>query len=82
MSRQKAANDSLTKLARAGGNKKALGEYDEKGSQDEAASERPANPREVSVGYEVSYQYLRSDTIVRHELLCIGIILWHAGGGD
>ena len=51
MSRQKATNESLTKLARAGGNKKALGEYDEKGSQDEAASERPANPLEVSVGH-------------------------------
>jgi hypothetical protein len=38
-------------VARAGSNKKALGKYDEKGSQDEAASERPANPREVTVGY-------------------------------
>ena len=42
---EKAANESLTKLALAKCNQEALGESDEKGPQDEATSERPANPR-------------------------------------
>ena len=41
---EKAANEKLTELARASSNEEALGEADEKGSQDEAPSERPANP--------------------------------------
>ena len=42
---EKAANESLTKLALAKCNQEALEESDQKGSQDEATSERPANPR-------------------------------------
>jgi Domain of unknown function (DUF892) len=42
---EKAANESLTKLALAKCNQEALGESDQKGSQDEATSEGPANPR-------------------------------------
>ena len=42
---EKAANESLTKLALAKCNQEALEEADQKGSQDEATSERPANPR-------------------------------------
>jgi len=42
---EKAANESLTKLALAKCNQEALEESDQKGSQDETTSERPANPR-------------------------------------
>ena len=42
---EKAANESLSKLALAKCNQEALEESDQKGSQDEATSERPANPR-------------------------------------
>jgi ferritin-like metal-binding protein YciE len=42
---EKAANESLTKLALAKCNQEALEESDQKGSQEEATSERPANPR-------------------------------------
>lgn len=41
---EKAANESLTKLARASSNQEALGESDEKGSE-EVADKRPANLR-------------------------------------
>src|ERR1035437_3505533 len=45
LNQEKAANESLTKLALAKCNQESLEESDQKGSQDEATSERPANPR-------------------------------------
>jgi ferritin-like metal-binding protein YciE len=42
---EKAANESLTKLARASNNEEALGEGNQNGSKDEAAGERPASLR-------------------------------------
>jgi ferritin-like metal-binding protein YciE len=42
---EKAANEKLTELARAGNNEEALGEGDQNGSKNEAADESPASPR-------------------------------------
>ena len=42
---EKAANHSLSELARFINNEEALGESDQKGSQEESADERPANLR-------------------------------------
>jgi len=42
---EKAANESLTELARASSNQEALGEDDQNGMENEAAGERPASLR-------------------------------------